>query len=193
MDKSSKNLVIEEHNKCPVCDSSEITHDIIKEKIKTFDRNSNEIEVPVELNLNICQSCGFQYTTDNEAELKHEAICHHLGLLSPKEILDVRGTYNLSQNDFSTISGVGKASLARWERGALMQNYANDNLLYLLKFEENLKRLKARADVIQGRLQGDRVVHVDFSKPRLRIVNPEDTKLKKQANKFQLYPESLTG
>ena len=45
---------------------------------------------------------------------------------------------------FAEMTRLGEASLARWEKGLLIQNPANDQLLYLLRFPENVERLRAR-------------------------------------------------
>ena len=45
------------------------------------------------------------------------------------------------------------ASLARWETGALIQNGANDQLLFLLTFPENFERLRRRAEETESRFE----------------------------------------
>ena len=45
---------------------------------------------------------------------------------------------------FAELTKFGEATLGRWERGALIQNAANDQFLYLLRFAENVDRLRTR-------------------------------------------------
>ena len=56
--------------------------------------------------------------------------------------------YDLTRSEFAAITKFGETSLSRWETGAVIQNLANDQLLYLLQFPENLQRLRER--VAQG-------------------------------------------
>jgi DNA-binding transcriptional regulator YiaG len=78
-------------------------------------------------------------------EARHEAICRHLGILTPRQIVDLRKSYGLTRADFAALTRFGAASLARWETGSILQNAANDQLLYLLQFRDNIERLRERA------------------------------------------------
>jgi transcriptional regulator with XRE-family HTH domain len=63
----------------------------------------------------------------------------------PGEVAEVRKRYELRRDEFAAKTRLGEASLARWESGQLIQNAAYDNYLYLLTFEENMKRLEERS------------------------------------------------
>jgi len=56
----------------------------------------------------------------------------------------LRKRYNLTRAEFASLTRFGEASLARWETGQLIQNAANDQLLYLLSIESNVERLQKR-------------------------------------------------
>ena len=100
------------------------------------------VELTVSLPVRICSSCGFEFL-DHEAEiLKHEAVCAHLGVLSPKEILGIREAYDLSRNEFAQVTGLGEATLNRWENGIKIQTLANDRYLRLLALPLNMQILK---------------------------------------------------
>jgi DNA-binding transcriptional regulator YiaG len=90
-----------------------------------------------------CNQCGFQFTDEVAEEARHEAVCRHLGVMTPKEIKEIRKSYGMSRAEFSHLTRIGEASLARWENGLLIQSPAYDQLLYLLTFPENLERLKS--------------------------------------------------
>ncbi|GHV33691.1 hypothetical protein FACS1894187_02670 [Synergistales bacterium] len=65
-----------------------------------------------------------QVFLDNAAytKLYNEAIAGYrkrFGLLSPKDIRDIREAYGLSQKDYSLSIGIGEASIQRYERGTL--------------------------------------------------------------------------
>jgi DNA-binding transcriptional regulator YiaG len=92
-----------------------------------------------------CRDCGFEFLDSVAEERQHDAVCRHLGVMTPAEIRQIRQKAgSLSRGEFAKISRVGEASLGRWERGELIQNAANDQLLYLLTFPENLNRLRER-------------------------------------------------
>ena len=71
----------------------------------TYGLGDSAVELPVNLPVRICSSCGFEFL-DHESEiLKHEAVCVHLGVLSPKEIRAIREAYGLSRNEFAQVTG----------------------------------------------------------------------------------------
>ena len=90
-----------------------------------------------------CDTCGDQYT-DGEAELiRHDAICHYLARLTPGEIRSLRATYSMSQADLADLTGIGIASIKRWETGNLIQGAAHDRLLRLLTQPQNVRTLRS--------------------------------------------------
>lgn len=99
-------------------------------------------ELTVHLPVHVCPACGLEFL-DHEAEtLKHEAICAHLGVLTPDEVRGIRKTYRMSRAAFAKVTGLGEATLNRWENALLIQNAANDRYLRLLKDANNMHRLK---------------------------------------------------
>ena len=91
-----------------------------------------------------CDACGFEFTEDDADVARHEAVCRHVGVLTPAEVVAVRRRLGMNRREFAELTQFGVASLARWEQGLLLQNAANDNLLYLLSFPENAERLRRR-------------------------------------------------
>lgn len=49
----------------------------------------------------------------------------------------------MSRAAFSRMSGIGEATLNRWENGLLVQNRANDRFLRLLASPENVRKLQS--------------------------------------------------
>lgn len=84
--------------------------------------------VPVEA----CDVCGEQLSGPEAAAIRHRAVCKTLGLLGPDEVRGVRERMGLTQAQFSKLTGIGEATISRWERGRLLQNRANDRYLRLL-------------------------------------------------------------
>jgi DNA-binding transcriptional regulator YiaG len=64
--------------------------------------------------------------------------------MTPREVVAIRTRLGMTRAALSDLTRLGEASLARWEKGLLIQNAANDQLLYLLRFPENVKRLRSR-------------------------------------------------
>jgi DNA-binding transcriptional regulator YiaG len=64
--------------------------------------------------------------------------------MTPREVEGIRTRLGMTRAAFAELTRLGEASLARWEKGLLIQNPGNDQLLYLLQFPENVKRLRSR-------------------------------------------------
>jgi len=95
--------------------------------------------VPVE----ICTRCGEKFHGPEAARLHHQAICKTFGFLTPEQIRSVREDNGLTQEEFARLTGIGQATISRWERGRLVQNRAMDNYLRLLKANRaNVRLLK---------------------------------------------------
>jgi putative zinc finger/helix-turn-helix YgiT family protein len=92
----------------------------------------------------LCRNCGFRFYDEAAEWARHEAACRHLGVMVPGEIRALRKRHGPTQEAFAELTGLGVATLGRWERGEGIQNEAYDALLYLLTFEENAERLRHR-------------------------------------------------
>ena len=115
-------------------------------ELDEFEYGAGESAVVLTANVIVfaCADCDFEFTGPSAEVARHEAVCRHLGVMTPAEIRDLRGRYGLSRLAFASITRLGAASIARWEAGSLLQNRAYDSLLYLLCFKDNLRRLRNR-------------------------------------------------
>jgi HTH-type transcriptional regulator/antitoxin MqsA len=103
---------------------------------RTFEYGSEEDEritvqafhVPIE----VCDGCGESYSGPEAAKVEHEAICRILGLPTPSEIVGLRDRLGLSQAKFAHLTGIGEATISRWERGLMLPNRAMARYLHLL-------------------------------------------------------------
>lgn len=93
---------------------------------------ADAVELRARIILWACAHCGHAYTDGDAEDSRHEAVCRYLGVLSPKEIHEIRETQGMSQAEFAKVTGFGLASVKRWETGALIQNQAADRLLRLI-------------------------------------------------------------
>ena len=116
----------------------------------TYGLGPDPAELRVTLPIHVCPSCGFECLDDEAETLKHEAICAHLGVLSPNEIRGIRRMHGMSRAAFSKVTGLGEATLNRWENGILIQSTANDRYLRLLAVPNSLRTLKRLASEPAG-------------------------------------------
>ncbi len=89
-----------------------------------------------------CEFCDFDYLDKEGERIKHNAICRHLGVITPDEIRSIRRGFNLTRAEFCKITGLGEASINRWENGISMQTHAYDRYLRLLSHADIMSRLK---------------------------------------------------
>ena len=128
---------------CFSCDSTNLERTWRRQTFQ-YGTGSSAVELTAEMPVYTCADCGYQFAGAEGEEARHEAVCRHLGVLTPKEIVAVRESTGLTRTQFSECTRIGIASLKRWETGALIQNAANDDLIYLMTFPENVERLQRR-------------------------------------------------
>lgn len=64
-------------------------------------------------------------------ELAYNEYRKKMNILFPKQIIELRNKYNLSQGKFSKLLGWDKSTLVRYEKGALLSKEHNLELLLL--------------------------------------------------------------
>ncbi len=125
---------------CPRCDEPSV---VTYRHEHAFNYGSGEtaVKLHVELPVRRCTACDFQFL-DHEAErIKHYAVCRHLGVLTPGEVRRIREGHGLTRAAFAQLTGLGEATLNRWENGTVIQNPANDRYLRLLGTPTGWSRL----------------------------------------------------
>jgi putative zinc finger/helix-turn-helix YgiT family protein len=119
--------------KCPECASGrlvpfirdeEFDHDLGDEIIKVRAKG-----VPVER----CNVCGMIASGPDAARVRHEAICAAAGFLTPSEIKTLREQFGWSQKDLADLTGLGMATISRYERGRLLQNRSTNKILQAIR------------------------------------------------------------
>jgi DNA-binding transcriptional regulator YiaG len=162
---------------CPNCLSHHISQ---TEEIESFQYGVGEalVNLNAGIPVNHCRDCGMTFTDEVASEIRHEAVCRHLGVMTPREVRSIRA--NLSQEEFADLTKLGKASIARWESGTKIQNMANDYYLYLLSFRDNVDRLREREQLpLVEKLSS-------FGKFR-KISAKDEIRLRKDAAEFELF------
>ena len=127
--------------RCPECEST-----LIETKIQSdtflYGIEPESVQITATIPVNKCRDCGFEWL-DHLAEVaKHDAVCRHLGLLTPTDITAIREKHGLSKIKFADLTRIGIATISRWERGILLQSPGYDNFLRLLSHSDNVIRLR---------------------------------------------------
>jgi DNA-binding transcriptional regulator YiaG len=127
---------------CVVCGSSAVTTTLAEEKF-AYGSAPSTVQLTVTVPLHRCTACDAQYTGGVAEDIRHEAVCRHLGVLTPKEVLAIRSNRGLSRQRFAELTRLGIATLARWESGELIQNAALDAYLRLVARPENFALIES--------------------------------------------------
>ena len=171
---------------CPQCEG--VVETIRHEDVFRYGEGQSAVNLPVILPVRICRACGIEFL-DHEAErVKHEALCRHFGVLTPWEIREIRKKHDLSRAAFAELTGLGAASLGRWETGALIQSLANDRYLRLLAAPGGLSALKG---VIQRAHFDTEVASgpVGPGRSRFRCLKPTE-RIRQEARRFLLVKDA---
>lgn len=87
----------------------------------------------IETDCQECSHCGFRILTDAQIDSLRKATVRayqeETGLLTAVEIAEARKKMNWSQADLAEHTGLGSASIKRWESGLMVQTEANDSVL----------------------------------------------------------------
>lgn len=192
--KNWEALVREEKARpCPVCESADVKFTFEAQDF-LYGVGEDEVELTADVHVGTCTECGFQFTGETAESARHEAVCRHHEVMTPNEIRTCRESYGLSRTAFTALTRLGSASLARWETGQLIQNAANDSLLFLMKFPENLARLKHRfspdANKQMARAKEIQCAN-DPATPKFQTFKTVSSELAERAARFELNPASV--
>src|SRR5947209_8156694 len=118
--------------RCPSCGHQPLVPQRIRDEFE-YGPDDDRIAVVAEaVPVLACPACGETLYGPEAAAVRHQAICRALRLLSPAEIKALRERLGPDQENFSRLTGIGVATLSRWERGRLLQTRALDRYLRLL-------------------------------------------------------------
>ena len=86
----------------------------------------------------------------------------------------------MTRAEFARLSGLGEATLARWEKGLVTQNRANDRYLRLLAAPGGIERLLITTQMANSNIK--RTTPLEQRFPAIRITS----ELRKEQQNFQL-------
>lgn len=101
-----------------------------------------------------CEACGEESADYRAEDIKHEAVCRFLGRLAPSDIRAFREQFDLTQTRLAEITGLGVASIRRWESGNQILSLSVDRYLRLLFAEPRTFELALK---IETKKSTDRV------------------------------------
>ena len=115
---------------CPVCDAVDHPFAPVRRKVEQeFRGETLEVEAPAMR----CHHCGFEIAVPGSLDALRlataDAYRQRHGLLTSEQIVSRRTAIGKSQRDFAEYTGVGVASLQRWEKGLVVQDKGSDLLI----------------------------------------------------------------
>ena len=129
-DKDRVDFSSAEKPTCPYCEQSVTT--TLENETLAYGSGESVVGLHVRLPVRHCEACDFHFIDEVGERIQTEAVYRHHGLLTPWEIRATRERRGLSRPAFAEITGLGEATIKRWETGAKTQNRANDRYLRLL-------------------------------------------------------------
>ena len=124
---------------CPFCEAP------AKTEIVDHTFQHGAVEISVTLPVRQCADCNEEFVDYVGERIETEAVYYAFGLLSPWDIRDIRKRRRLSRPAFAEITGLGEATIKRWESGATAQNRGYDRYLRLLDTDLGWNILKKLA------------------------------------------------
>ncbi len=148
---------------CPACGRQHLENRVIRDEF-AYGLEDDRVSVVAEAVPVLACPCGEIFYGPEAEQIHHRAICKALGLLTPEQIRELRDRFGLSQQEFARLTGIGVATLSRWEQGRLMQTRSMDSYLQILNAVPNaiqaLEKLRGhsasgRASIKPNNLNGE--------------------------------------
>ena len=135
---------------CEKC-NEKVNYKIIKENLEEY----KGINVNIEQNIGICEKCNERlYINELEEDNLNRLYSKYrelTGIVSPKDIIEFREKYNISQRELVAILDWGKMTINRYERGSL-PNQSHSDILKLVINNESYFREKVEDAYKCGRI-----------------------------------------
>jgi len=135
--------------RCPNCGHSPLRDETVTDRFEYRADGEEPLTVEVhDVPVEVCPKCGEKYFGPAAMRAQHAAVCRSLGLLTPEEIQAIRERLGPTQAEFARLTGIGEATISRWERGRILPNRAMDHYLRLLdRNRANVTLLKTFASL----------------------------------------------
>jgi DNA-binding transcriptional regulator YiaG len=127
---------------CPSCGADSVETVEIEHPF-TYGDGDRAVALKAVIPVRRYMKCCYEFLDAEAEERQHDAVCRHLGVMTSSEVRAIRQQCGgLSRAEFARVTRLGEATIGRWERGELIQNAANDQYLHLLRYPENVERLR---------------------------------------------------
>ncbi|MDE2730066.1 MAG: hypothetical protein OXI38_01555 [Bacteroidota bacterium] len=117
---------------CELCGKSGLITELIRNPF-IYGTGADTVELSADVPVHTCPHCLNSYAGEQAEIARHDAICQHLGVLTPRAIRAIRHSHGLSRAAFARLAGFGETALAQWERRELIQNASIDRTLRQLQ------------------------------------------------------------
>ena len=117
---------------CEMCGTPGLKTELIRDPF-IYGRGPDAVELIADIPVHTCAKCDVSFLGEEAVAIQHEAVCRHLGVLTPDEIRELRANYGMSRAAFARVTGFEEATLAQWERREVIQNKSSDHYLRLLR------------------------------------------------------------
>jgi HTH-type transcriptional regulator/antitoxin MqsA len=116
-------------------------------------------DVTVDVQFSRCAHCGEEMWSDGQVTAAQLAATAEVRrarkLLHPAEIVRIRRSLALTQDEFEQLLGAGKKTVVRWERGIVPPSSAMNELIWLIgEDRKNAERLASKHGVALSTLSG---------------------------------------
>lgn len=132
---------------CIECGGANLVEQM-KDQSFTYGLADDQVILTASMPVFTCEDCGYEFFDERGEVARHAAVCRHLGVQTPEEVRRTREETGLTRTEFCQLSGFGAASLQRWECGMVVPNASSDRLIFLLRYPDNIERLRKRAIAI---------------------------------------------
>ncbi len=132
---------IEGPDTCEMCGTPGLKTELVRDPF-IYGTGPDAVELSADVPVHTCARCEVSFVGEAGEVARHEVVCRHLGVLTPDEIRQLRDSTGMSRDRFASLTGFGTATLARWERGDVIQNVSSDRFLRLLAHPGNQRRLR---------------------------------------------------
>ena len=116
---------------CPYC-KKEVDYKIEERQLKEF----RGIEINTYENVAICKECNNDLYVDkierDNIKRIYEIYRDKANIIKPQDIIELRGKYNISQRELTSILGFGKMTINRYEKGGVPTKSQSDYIKLLI-------------------------------------------------------------
>ena len=126
---------------CPACGRPTLERRRIRDEFDYGPAGERVRVVAEDVPVLACAGCGEVFYGPEAEQVQHRALCRALGLMTPEQIRGLRERSGRSQAEFARLTGIGVATLSRWEQGRLLPSRSMDRYLRILEAVPDALRL----------------------------------------------------